>query len=388
MDDLIGLIIGLIILALVLSVLFGYVLPLLFYSAAIVLVGWLAFLILRLVLHARLDDQIAISELPKCIEFCATGEKLLFGVRNGYRPEESRSQTVPAAVAGGIVALAEFSYLTRHDLLALSIGAGMSPDLTNFFALGLSAAGLASAMWLTDSKCPYRAHAIARIAERVRLLNAEAANTGDFDHELQRNVSLRTQLRAPVESMREALLADMQTNLPAILQNRISTISLINNHTLRLREENRLLSVSAGLLSQAMHTYDRACLAANRTNNVAILRYLHHVGGGLGSLGTLVKQKRWNELNTMITEADAELHQVIANAEGINQDGEARPQARADDPYVVLGVRRDLPVDELRFVYRDLVNLYHPDKARVTDHRKFQQIQAAWEAIRKERGIR
>jgi DnaJ like chaperone protein len=67
------------------------------------------------------------------------------------------------------------------------------------------------------------------------------------------------------------------------------------------------------------------------------------------------------------------------------------------DPYSVLGVKRDMPVDELKSVYRNLVRENHPDKliaqgmpeefVQVANER-LAGINAAWDRICQERGIK
>lgn len=71
--------------------------------------------------------------------------------------------------------------------------------------------------------------------------------------------------------------------------------------------------------------------------------------------------------------------------------------SKTDHVYDVLGCKRDDSVDEIKRRYRHLVHTYHPDKIAgkgLPDEftqlaqEKFQEIQAAYEVIKKERGIR
>jgi DnaJ-class molecular chaperone len=54
------------------------------------------------------------------------------------------------------------------------------------------------------------------------------------------------------------------------------------------------------------------------------------------------------------------------------------------DPYRVLGVPRDASNEELHDAYRRLVKLHHPDRnaGSPESSRRFQEIQAAYEAVR------
>jgi DnaJ like chaperone protein len=68
--------------------------------------------------------------------------------------------------------------------------------------------------------------------------------------------------------------------------------------------------------------------------------------------------------------------------------------AVADDPYLILGVDRDAPVDEIRKRYRALVREYHPDRhiaAGVPEEMieiattRLQTVNEAYETIMKQR---
>jgi len=58
------------------------------------------------------------------------------------------------------------------------------------------------------------------------------------------------------------------------------------------------------------------------------------------------------------------------------------------DPYEVLGLARGASPDEIKRAYRELANKYHPDKVshlgdefKALAHKKFKEIQAAYEAL-------
>ena len=72
----------------------------------------------------------------------------------------------------------------------------------------------------------------------------------------------------------------------------------------------------------------------------------------------------------------------------------ARHVAVADDPYLILGVSRDAPEDEIRRRYRELVREYHPDRhiaAGVPEEmieiatQRLQKINEAYDRIMKEK---
>ena len=59
-----------------------------------------------------------------------------------------------------------------------------------------------------------------------------------------------------------------------------------------------------------------------------------------------------------------------------------RQQNTTDDAYLVLGVTRDAPTDEIRHAYHRLARLHHPDSAATPDTEAFNDIQRAWEQLR------
>jgi DnaJ like chaperone protein len=70
----------------------------------------------------------------------------------------------------------------------------------------------------------------------------------------------------------------------------------------------------------------------------------------------------------------------------------ARPAG--PDPYPVLGLSRDATDDDLKKAYRALAKKFHPDRVthlgeevRAHSEQKFKELQAAWDAIKRERGL-
>lgn len=109
----------------------------------------------------------------------------------------------------------------------------------------------------------------------------------------------------------------------------------------------------------------------------------------------------------LIAAADGAIHEVehaylrsVAGIFGIADRDfsriEARHARRPDDPYLVLGASREMDDAELRRHYRRLVAETHPDReiarglpeeAIAIATRRLSAINAAWDAIRKERGM-
>jgi len=68
---------------------------------------------------------------------------------------------------------------------------------------------------------------------------------------------------------------------------------------------------------------------------------------------------------------------------------------KVDDPYKILGIEKNVSVDEVKKAYRKMAKKYHPDRVRSIgeEHQKetkekFQEIQNAYEKIKLEKNIK
>ncbi|HEV7260855.1 MAG TPA: TerB family tellurite resistance protein [Bosea sp. (in: a-proteobacteria)] len=109
----------------------------------------------------------------------------------------------------------------------------------------------------------------------------------------------------------------------------------------------------------------------------------------------------------LIAAADGAIHEAehaylhdVAGIFGIGEADfariEARHARRPDDPYLVLGASREMSDAELKRLYRQLVAENHPDReiarglpeeAVTIATKRLSAINAAWDAIEKERGL-
>jgi DnaJ like chaperone protein len=109
-----------------------------------------------------------------------------------------------------------------------------------------------------------------------------------------------------------------------------------------------------------------------------------------------------------IAKADGAVHEAelaylreVGRIFGLSERDYARIEARhvrlADDPYLVLGADRSMDDSQLRALWRALVAQCHPDRqialglppeAIAIANDRLAAVNAAWEAVRTERGIR
>ena len=70
------------------------------------------------------------------------------------------------------------------------------------------------------------------------------------------------------------------------------------------------------------------------------------------------------------------------------QENEQQKPPPKADAYEVLGVTRDMCLDEIRRIFIDLSKIYHPDTGRSKNEAKYKEISNAYDVIKKEKGNR
>ena len=60
---------------------------------------------------------------------------------------------------------------------------------------------------------------------------------------------------------------------------------------------------------------------------------------------------------------------------------EEEPKRQFFDPYEVLGVSRDDPIEKIEMVYKKLAKIYHPDNQETGNEEVFKRINMAWRKI-------
>jgi DnaJ-domain-containing protein 1 len=372
----------------------GYLLQIVFYSALPVLAGWAVFVLVRSALRLSLKASVD-RNLADLVTLSVAGGNIRFealGNAGALVQEEEWRSVVPAMAACTVTGILFIVVLANGYYAPVTSEISFPKELTNFLGFASCVAGLGGCIAYSDQRSSHESRVRAILDERVRQFNQQASATGEFQYVLRRNTALREALKAAPDNALEAMLFDIEHNLAGILAGTRSLHSFIEKHRARLEEDNRHLERAVAAHDRLLETYDEACIMANRAGNEAILWYLDIVSRAIDMLQQVVMQRQWRALHEHLASATDELGTIIQNAGRFSQQEQegsdpAEEEEPANDPYEVLGVRADLSDDEIKSVYRSLAQIYHPDKARAPDHSKFQQIQAAWNTIRRQRGI-
>lgn len=90
-------------------------------------------------------------------------------------------------------------------------------------------------------------------------------------------------------------------------------------------------------------------------------------------------QREWATFEEAMTVYAQDMKQLEAQA--LNFTAEEEPNISVGHPYHVLGVSSEMDDSEIKKVFRELCNIYHPDKGKVRDATKFKEIKTAYDEI-------
>lgn len=372
-----------------------------------VFLGWLAYMICQIP-FIKHDLGMARSRFAEFVTLELSSSQPVFKLRNEISVTANHNGSHISVAAAVTVAL--YWYLSNFNELFLADTKELffhlhwryyaaHPEAVDYLytarfilfcliAAGLAAAIIGTQKYLYTQLIRYAVQGILLL--KVRSLNAQAACLDNFRVEADHNNHLRESCQALSGNAYYNLLSSIQDDLQSILLNTLSLQTLIDTHAVALRSENHKLASLSRKYTLLQDTFDFACREANRAGNEVAFRYLDLVAKAIATFAKLVNQSRWDEFSRQIDGAQNELKRLLENIDQLNSGGnfEAEEEENISDPYAVLGIRADLPNDEIKKIYRNLANIYHPDKHNVRDDKKFKQIQRAWSAICKERGIR
>ena len=356
-----------------------------------VLVSFATFHALRAMFVGQFAKQVE-ARIESLIRLQSEAGKLKFEPNRDSFSDVPKSEFIdngPILAAGALLGTIIYFMASKEYLSLASNGAN---PFNTVFAFLLSFVGFGLLVRLSRSS--HEDLVANTLSERIALLNEQATSVEKLDEALAANNKLRAGLQVPLrDGWKVALLPRIQTELRSILVGSTSLQHILDAARKEVTDESGHLSNADALLVQVLQAFDEATAACNRARNLALFNYLDVLYRGIDTLRLLLTQSRWEEFQSHATEALTELRRLASNADSIlteeeqSAESQVAPSAEMDNPYLVLGVREDLAIDEIKHVYRALANLYHPDHGRVSDHYRFQNINAAWEAIQRDRGL-
>lgn len=89
----------------------------------------------------------------------------------------------------------------------------------------------------------------------------------------------------------------------------------------------------------------------------------------------------WRGFHCQADQIEAQIRRLESDAGRFQSPPPSAFDTGIRDPWEVLGVTREMSLVEIKKVYRELCGIYHPDKAKVKDARRFIEIKAAYDAI-------
>jgi DnaJ domain len=250
--------------------------------------------------------------------------------------------------------------------------------------------------WVTSGEATHIRYVRKTLNNHVKKLNAMAGKTGGFHAEATRNAAFRANLNAATDVPWERTMRALHATWDGMLDNHKAFRAFVETETQNIRAENATLTQLCPKWISMLAQYNQVCQEANWLGSQAVLHHLNAVGDRIGTMEALANRSDWTRLALVVDELTQEIQQVHANIRKLEQNppeaegSDARnPNAANErDPYAVLGVRPDLPLAQIKEVYRKLAQLYHPDKGIASDRALFQRHQQAWQAIQKQHADR
>lgn len=357
------------------------------------LLGGVAFVALRAyyrhgtrqAVDARLADLVGLDTSTERVVFSARPDPDVVVV------PAPRQRVVLGVVPWGTAAMTLYAVYKLH--LRGGFAAHLSwPVLAAAFVGAVAVMGLWAVLALLkrgdEAHNRYVAHIL---AIKVKKLNALAGKASAFHTQAVRNAAFRASLNAATDVPWQKLMHALQANWEGVLDNHKAFRAFVESQTQYLSSENAQLAQLCPVYAHMQAQYSQACREANWLGNEAVLHNLDTVGNGIALMVALADRSDWAQLAPVVNELAQEVQQMRNNIRLLAQAG---PTADAPeepdpitpepgDPYAVLGVSQDLPLAQIKEVYRRLAQIYHPDKGMVNDPATFQRHQHAWNEIQK-----
>lgn len=181
-----------------------------------------------------------------------------------------------------------------------------------------------------------------------------------------------TELRAFVDAHQEAVIDDVHVIDREIERRTVDALQFAN----RAHDCSQRWLAVQGLLQRVGHEL----LATNSPAMFGVLDAL--LTTHADAAGYVVKRD-FGAFDRMMDEIATDANNLLFHATHAgDEDTSQAPGDDHSDPYVVLGVERQMTLEAIKEVAKRLLQIYHPDRGLVRDDTRFKQIQGAWSAVK------
>ena len=188
------------------------------------------------------------------------------------------------------------------------------------------------------------------------------------------------------EDYSSSIRAYVESHKADLLINTTGFDRFISSEVAKANDDLSKLKRAAKAFDEVMQLYSRTTSEVNRTGNKAFFHLLHQLLEGLEGLKDFLPKREWNKFHEGVDFIMDELKPLYENATGYQDAYEEECEEEvSSDPYSILGVSEQMDDDQIRKIYLELCNIYHPDKGKVPDDTKFKEINNAYEQIKKMR---
>ena len=161
--------------------------------------------------------------------------------------------------------------------------------------------------------------------------------------------------------------------------------SFINKETKRATEDKFELEKAANKFNSTLQLYKSVVVEVNKSGSVAFIVLLDDLYKGLYACRDYLLVRNWKGFHEGVDYAVDELRMLSRNAKDFQGYSTEEDYTVKEDPYDILGVSREMSDEEIKIVYKQLSNIYHPDKNKVKFDKRMKAINKAYDDIIRER---
>lgn len=202
-----------------------------------------------------------------------------------------------------------------------------------------------------------------------------------------KSLSSKADVQFPDSSV-AAVRAYVESHKSDLLINTTGLDNLLNSELKKAKQDRDNLEKSVGFYDRAMSFYSETSRQVNRTGSIPLIKELEYNYDGLTSenLKSLLTSRKWNDFQEVVGAIGEDLQRLYNLASKYEeQETEAEEFYDENDEekaYRALGVSSTATNEQIKKIYRRLVDIYHPDKQVVSDDEKIKEINWAFEYLK------